>query len=701
MKILLVADRLDIGGAETHIYELSRSFLRQGHNLALFSLGGKTAELIKKEGARTVSLDTHALYPSQLLRLLSLLREFKPDVVHAHTRRALFLCKTAAKVIPFPLVFTAHAKFPSGGVKGLFTRVPPHSIAVSRDIREHFAACFKSDRNCIEVIENGINTDRFAPSQQPKKPNILSVSRLDRDCSLSARLLCLLAPRLASLYPSLTITIAGGGDALCEIKKLAKKANQATGRQTVCCVGNTQSIPLLISKCSVFVGVSRAALEAMSCDKPTVICGNEGYFGVCRQDNFDAAAPQNCCARGQGKPSADALFRDIVNILKDPCRGELKLRQKILERYQAEDMAKRTLEVYKKAARHLFDNQEYDALLCGYYGFGNAGDELVRSHILKSLSPMNIGVAGARGEGRIWRFDIFGLCRAIKNSSGLILGGGSLLQNATSRRSLWYYLTLLRIADLYGKNVMLYANGIGPLEGKRAKNACVRALKRVDYASARDKKSFEILTSLLPNSATLTLSCDPALRPAEPPQRENRILCFFRGEDVDAPLREAMESLSRRVENTQITLALMNPKQDEKATLRLADRLGERACVAKCNSLGELVELIGGSRLVISSRLHALIIAASFSRPFVALCRDPKLHSFREECGLPPLLSPSLNENRLEEKLWKAVNYATKNEDILSEQLKAVVKESSKRAECDTKAALRLFSKDYFEDMKE
>lgn len=42
-------------------------------------------------------------------------------------------------------------------------------------------------------------------------------------------------------------------------------------------------------------------------------------------------------------------------------------------------------------------------------------------------------------------------------------GGGSLLQDTTSTRSLFYYLSVIRCAELLGKPVMLYANGIGPV----------------------------------------------------------------------------------------------------------------------------------------------------------------------------------------------------------------------------------------------
>ncbi len=49
------------------------------------------------------------------------------------------------------------------------------------------------------------------------------------------------------------------------------------------------------------------------------------------------------------------------------------------------------------------------------------------------------------------RFGIKGVVRAIKDCDLFISGGGSLLQDVTSTRSLLYYITLMKLAKLYKK----------------------------------------------------------------------------------------------------------------------------------------------------------------------------------------------------------------------------------------------------------
>jgi polysaccharide pyruvyl transferase WcaK-like protein len=83
--------------------------------------------------------------------------------------------------------------------------------------------------------------------------------------------------------------------------------------------------------------------------------------------------------------------------------------------------------------------------------------------------------------------DPLAVFRAIRRCDLLIFGGGSLLQNATSNRSLLYYLTLIGTANRLGKPVVLLSQGIGPLNGNWAKRAVVRGLRSVAGVTLRDE----------------------------------------------------------------------------------------------------------------------------------------------------------------------------------------------------------------------
>ncbi|MFR6187275.1 MAG: polysaccharide pyruvyl transferase family protein [Lawsonibacter sp.] len=76
---------------------------------------------------------------------------------------------------------------------------------------------------------------------------------------------------------------------------------------------------------------------------------------------------------------------------------------------------------------------------------------------------------------------------ALRRCDALLSGGGSLLQDRTSTRSLLYYLSIIqRCAELLGKPVMLYANGIGPVQKPSNRRRVRRAVERAALVTLRD-----------------------------------------------------------------------------------------------------------------------------------------------------------------------------------------------------------------------
>ena len=348
MKILLLADHMENGGAETHIYELSRFLSQKGHRVTVISFGGKVAEALAEQG---ICQKNYGKFP--LLTLFRHLQNHKPDVVHAHTRQSAFLCRLLLSFMQFPVVFTAHARFCTTPIKGALSFFPERTIAVSADIAQHLITRFGVSRGQISVIENGIDTKRFCPKDnQNDEFHIVTVSRLDEDCSLTALLLCRIAPALSKKIPRLRITIVGGGSELAHVRMLASKANAVCGKNVVNAVGQKQDVLPYLQSASLFIGVSRAALEAMSCGIPVILSGNEGYLGIAVGKILAIAEHGNFCARGYPMPSEKCIYKDILNLFFDKklvfCAKRDGLRQ-IQHHHTAEQMAEKTVRVYRSA----------------------------------------------------------------------------------------------------------------------------------------------------------------------------------------------------------------------------------------------------------------------------------------------------------------------------------------------------------------
>ena len=122
-----------------------------------------------------------------------------------------------------------------------------------------------------------------------------------------------------------------------------------------------------------------------------------------------------------------------------------------------------------------------NVVISGYYGSRNAGDEAMLAAMVEVLSDLdpkvNITVISANpqdtrqrhGVKAVGWLDLAGILGALRHGDILLSGGGSLLQNVTSRRSLYYYLLIIWLAQLLGTPVMLYAQGIGPINGRVAR----------------------------------------------------------------------------------------------------------------------------------------------------------------------------------------------------------------------------------------
>lgn len=148
-------------------------------------------------------------------------------------------------------------------------------------------------------------------------------------------------------------------------------------------------------------------------------------------------------------------------------------------------------------------------VLSGYYGFDNSGDEAVLQSILLALEeqgreqgiqvePIVLSANPARtselyGVRAVPRMKLGAVRAALRESHGLISGGGSLLQDATSPRTIPYYLLILKLAQWLGKPTFIYSQGIGPVNRRLFYGPIRRTIAKCAYISVRDEESAQLL----------------------------------------------------------------------------------------------------------------------------------------------------------------------------------------------------------------
>lgn len=674
---------LGIGGAETHIVELAKELRRRGNDVAVASAGGVYVPEIEAAGIRHYCVPMNrrdaGLMARSLLLLDGVIRREKPDVVHAHARIPAFLCGLLKKTRRFPFVTTAHWVFDTGGALRRLTNWGDRTIAVSEDIKKYLMENYGIPEEHIFVTINGIDTEKFSPSVSGTKvraefgiaadaPVVAHVSRMDAGRELAARRLIAVAPRLAQRVPGAVVLIAGGGDVLDEFRALAEAANREAGRRCVVMAGPRTDVNEFAAAGDVFVGVSRAALEAMAAGKPAVVAGNEGYLGIFTPDKLGTAVESNFCCRGCPAVSEDALLEDLCRCFAMTGQERRALgeagRAVVLERYSVGRMADDTLRAYRSAL------PPKRIVMSGYYGFGNAGDEAILRSLCGSVSRNVPGAeitvlskkpsltAGECGCRAVARFDPAGVFGAVRRCDVLISGGGSLLQDSTSTRSLLYYLWIIHMAERLGKKTVIFANGIGPVTKPRNRERVRRTVERADVVTLRDPDSARELREMGVCREDVTVEADPVflLEPA-PAARAEEILrasglpegASFAAVSVRPwnggggfPERfAALCDMVRREYGREIVFVAMQPASDGKASLSVMGRMKNRAYLVSggCTP-GELMAVFGKADAVISMRLHSLIFAARMGTPAVGFVYDPKVESYLDMLGMPSAGSP-------------------------------------------------------------
>lgn len=367
MNIMMSLMQLDIGGAETHVVELAKELKRRGHNIIITSNGGAYVAELNRCGIKHYEVPLQNKKPQNVLKAFSLLKkiitEEKIDLVHSHARIPSFILGKLHKKMKFPFVTTAHWIFTTKYGLKYITDWGQKTLAVSEDIKKYLMDNYKIPESDITVTVNGIDADKFSADTDKSacckefgianEDNVIAyVSRMDEDRSLAAHQLIEAVRRLNPIIENLVCIIVGGGNDFENVKKEADSVNKEIGREAIKLTGARTDIEKLIAPAKLFVGVSRAALEAMSAEKPTVIAGNEGYIGLFDEDKLQTGLATNFCCRGCEMSSADKLTQDIGNFFglweDEQKRLGKYARETVMKYYSVKRMADDAEKVYKQ-----------------------------------------------------------------------------------------------------------------------------------------------------------------------------------------------------------------------------------------------------------------------------------------------------------------------------------------------------------------
>lgn len=301
-------------------------------------------------------------------------------------------------------------------------------------------------------------------------------------------------------------------------------------------------------------------------------------------------------------------------------------------------------------------------LILGYYGYDNFGDEWSLREVMAAIRCVapdsEIAVISGNCQRTVVLHGITAVGRgpaqlrkAICDADLLVCGGGSLLQDVTSARSLLYYLWVLEYALHKGKKVMVWGEGLGPLNRKKLRSWTGRILAKADLLTWRDESSYALAKAVGVPEDKMILAADPVFsrRGLIWPRgegQEQRALCTvvlreWPGWPADDWVPALAQSVAEMVRKNQFqVLALGIQGEKDAPVLRdFVQALTSRGISVEVKvgweSLEEVAEIIAQTEILIAQRYHALALGAELGCRCLALSYDPKMVALATVLGVP------------------------------------------------------------------
>ncbi len=289
-------------------------------------------------------------------------------------------------------------------------------------------------------------------------------------------------------------------------------------------------------------------------------------------------------------------------------------------------------------------------LISGYIGFSNFGDDAllyVLTNYLKSkncdITALSANVQNTKEKFQInalYYKSFFSIFRGILNSDIVISGGGNLIQNETSTLSLFYYLFIIFVSKIFCKKVILFSQGIGPVEGFLPTFITKLILKMPDIITVRDIYSQRILSkwkiqSKFSHDAVWSLDT-PQYTP------ENTVGIQLRS--YEYLHKNFYKNLAKYVDmyfsNYKIQIFCLQNAADSKVAYTFQKELIKRnssinSKIVFYEDINQLVSDFSKLKYLIAMRLHANILGLKFGIPILPISYSVKVKNLAYEFDIP------------------------------------------------------------------
>jgi polysaccharide pyruvyl transferase CsaB len=353
-------------------------------------------------------------------------------------------------------------------------------------------------------------------------------------------------------------------------------------------------------------------------------------------------------------------------------------------------------------------------MISGYYGFNNTGDEAILKSMVRAfkkkipqieitvLSQSPLQTSQTSQVKAINRLHLIDIIRWLRDTDLFISGGGGLLQDSTGKGwSILYYLGLILVAKIFKVSVMIYAQGIGPVNKQINKKLIKWILNKVDLITVRDNFSKELLENLGVVKPSIYVNSDPVFLlkkkninhtiDSYPYIRE--LINSDNHPLIGISVRECKSNRldSKRIfaqvadyliENYKAKIIFLPFKFDEDVRIseKILSLMKNKAEILKIKlEPEELLSVLSRLSLVVGVRLHSIIFSSMANIPFIAFNYDPKVKYFLEDLGLSELLL-EIDEGISLKNIQEKIEYVIENNDKIKDILLKKVNNLEKKA---------------------
>ena len=675
----------DVGGAKTHIMNMVTGLAKRNEVMLLSFRAGPFADEARERGIDVRVIERHN--PFRAARAMrDLVDEFRPDIIHCHGGRANLMGAMVRRSRRVPVVTTVHSDYKLDYLGNPFKQ---HTFGTANAVALRFLDFYQpvADRMARTLIERGFDPERIV-----KIYNGMDFSRPTGDFDRAAYLrdtfgaeieagdvLCGIAARLTAVKdiattvrafaealkeaPRLRLFIAGEGEDEDMLRRLCSQLGVAD-RVTFCGwvspvepFFRAMDINLLSSVSETF---PYSILEGI-CAGCATICSDVGgmpeLIDTGENGYIFPVGDDKQLARYMARLANDAgLRRAFAEALYEKASRDFS-RDRMCERQEANYR-------HLLARFHRPKDERESIVICGAYGRGNAGDDAILKAIVQEMRALDpertICVMSRRPRetrliyrtGAIYTFNVFAVLRQFRRAALYINGGGSLMQDVTSTRSIWYYCYTLRAAKKRGCKVMMYGCGIGPINRAGNRKMAARIIDRsVDRITLRDDNSRALLADMGVTRPDIRVSADPTIILDPAPREVVNLALEQSGIDpagryigfglrhwkgLDAALPEIAAAANYAYEKHGL-IPVFVPIEFP-SDLTPAERVGALLrcpwhAVRTRQPIEVTIGILARMKAVVGIRLHSLMFSAGQGVPVVGMSYDIKVDGFLKYIG--------------------------------------------------------------------